>query len=756
MLADYLVVDVTKPYVEQGSFLEIELAARRGEAHADLRRPDAQRRRDGHDLHAADQRRERARSSATASTSRRGPRRATFPYLAAPNPDPPAPPRAPPLSDGRATTATAAASVSLELDDIQSGALHERPSPYVGTYLLLRIDDRAAGRELVRRLHRRSSTRAARRPIRRTTPGSRSPSPITGLKALGVPQDSLDSFAPEFRRGHGGPRRASSATSARAARSNWETAARQPPTSTSPSRRSRPTPRRLEAVARAGAPRARGAARRRGDLAPGLLPAPDRADLVRLQGRHRPAGGRGQRHRRRPTRRSGRSRPARSSSAIPTRPASCRRCRRRTCSAATAPTSCSASCTPGWRPTGSTCARKAASREDEALLGAKMVGRWQSGAPLALSPGARRSRARRRPAAQQRLPLRRRSARLQVPGRRARPTGQPARRARRRGQRRRPPAPHDPARHELRPDAARRRARGRRRRPRASSSCSPARTSSASSSSSRRSGSTTASSSARPPRRIRWSDRTTDAASFTIPQRPIRRRLHDLPPFVVTRGGEYCFAPGLRALRWLARARHVTDSTENEENDMATSPTGTDRWKALDFGPPPSDVAEPDDPGARRLRLRRPRRRDHAEPAARRQRDHHRDGRAPDRDPGDDRGHARPSASSILTGAGERAFSVGSDLRQRKSMTKEDWLRQRQDFDRTLYTAAPAAQADLRRRQRDRLRRRLARSPRAPTSSSPPRTPPSASPRRCSASPPAAARRRCCRACCPRARRCRC
>ena len=33
VLADYLVVDVTKPYAEQGSFLEIELAARRGEAH---------------------------------------------------------------------------------------------------------------------------------------------------------------------------------------------------------------------------------------------------------------------------------------------------------------------------------------------------------------------------------------------------------------------------------------------------------------------------------------------------------------------------------------------------------------------------------------------------------------------------------------------------------------------------------------------------------------------------------------------------
>ena len=40
--------------------------------------------------------------------------------------------------------------------------------------------------------------------------------------------------------------------------------------------------------------------------------------------------------------------------------------------------------------------------------------------------------------------------------------------------------------------------------------------------------------------------------SVTIPERPIRRRLHNLPSFVVTRGGEYCFLPGLRALRWLA------------------------------------------------------------------------------------------------------------------------------------------------------------------------------------------------------------
>jgi hypothetical protein len=39
---------------------------------------------------------------------------------------------------------------------------------------------------------------------------------------------------------------------------------------------------------------------------------------------------------------------------------------------------------------------------------------------------------------------------------------------------------------------------------------------------------------------------------FTIPKRPVRRRLQGLPRFVIVRGGEYCFMPGLRALRWLA------------------------------------------------------------------------------------------------------------------------------------------------------------------------------------------------------------
>jgi enoyl-CoA hydratase len=40
----------------------------------------------------------------------------------------------------------------------------------------------------------------------------------------------------------------------------------------------------------------------------------------------------------------------------------------------------------------------------------------------------------------------------------------------------------------------------------------------------------------------------------------------------------------------------------------------------------------------------------------------------------------------IITGAGDRAFSVGGDLYQRKNMNQEQWLRQRQVFDRFLYT----------------------------------------------------------------------
>lgn len=93
----------------------------------------------------------------------------------------------------------ATAGSPLELDDIQAGALVERPSPYVGTYLLLAIRGRDDGRELVRRLHRIVSSAAAT--------GTADETSLTvaftyhGLEALGVPQTSLESFAPEFRQG---------------------------------------------------------------------------------------------------------------------------------------------------------------------------------------------------------------------------------------------------------------------------------------------------------------------------------------------------------------------------------------------------------------------------------------------------------------------------------------------------------------------------------------------------------------------------
>jgi enoyl-CoA hydratase len=118
---------------------------------------------------------------------------------------------------------------------------------------------------------------------------------------------------------------------------------------------------------------------------------------------------------------------------------------------------------------------------------------------------------------------------------------------------------------------------------------------------------------------------------------------------------------------------------------VATSPAAAERWRALDFGPPPTGGTEPEDPVLAEytsgghlavITLNRP----HADNAITTQ-----------------LGArlteileaiaVRPAVRVvIITGAGDRAFSVGSDLRQRKNMTKEDWLRQRQDFDRTLYT----------------------------------------------------------------------
>jgi Dyp-type peroxidase family len=91
-------------------------------------------------------------------------------------------------------------STPLELDDIQSGVLRPRPTPYVATYIVFRIDDRKAGRDLMRRVS--EVVTSAANP---TSPLADTWVSVAltyqGLKALGVPQASLDSFSWEFRQG---------------------------------------------------------------------------------------------------------------------------------------------------------------------------------------------------------------------------------------------------------------------------------------------------------------------------------------------------------------------------------------------------------------------------------------------------------------------------------------------------------------------------------------------------------------------------
>lgn len=88
----------------------------------------------------------------------------------------------------------------LELDDIQSGVLRPRPSPFAATYIILRIDDRDGGRELMRRLAKVVASAAHPESPARDTWVSVALS-YQGLKALGVPQSSLDTFPPQFQQG---------------------------------------------------------------------------------------------------------------------------------------------------------------------------------------------------------------------------------------------------------------------------------------------------------------------------------------------------------------------------------------------------------------------------------------------------------------------------------------------------------------------------------------------------------------------------
>src|SRR5215510_13209322 len=89
---------------------------------------------------------------------------------------------------------------TLETSDIQATVLRPRPKPYRGEYVILRIGNAEQGREMLRRI------------LPHVAPADEWCVPslpgwlgiaftFEGLKALRVPQASLDSFPEEFREG---------------------------------------------------------------------------------------------------------------------------------------------------------------------------------------------------------------------------------------------------------------------------------------------------------------------------------------------------------------------------------------------------------------------------------------------------------------------------------------------------------------------------------------------------------------------------
>jgi Dyp-type peroxidase family len=439
------------------------------------------------------------------------------------------------------------AGIELQLDDIQSGALHERPSPYVGTYLLLRIDDAHAGRELVRRLAPVvDSGRPGADPARDAW--------ITvaftyhGLKALGVPQESLDSFAPEFQQGMAA-RAAELGDVGESAPEHWEKPLGTQDVHVAIAALS-PDAERLEAVLER--------ARRAHDELPGVE-AIWRQDCYQLPTGRTSFGFK-----------DGIGQPAVEGSGIP-------------------------STNPNEPPikagefifgypdeTGSLppmpmpevlgrngtyvvfrklhtkvaayrqyLRAKASSRDEEARLGAKMVGRWQSGAPLALAPDADDRELGADPQRNNAF-----SYRDDLRGFKC-PAGAHARRAN----------PRDALDHEMSVDVRLHRMIRR------GTSYGPPLPPGVLEDDGVDRGIVFVFTGAHIKRQFefvktQWLNDgifigapaekdplvgpNDGSGTFTIPQHPIRRRLQTLPPFVVTRGGEYCFAPGLRALRWLA------------------------------------------------------------------------------------------------------------------------------------------------------------------------------------------------------------
>jgi Dyp-type peroxidase family len=89
--------------------------------------------------------------------------------------------------------------ITVELDDIQATVLRQRPAPYFGTHVLLHVDDARAGRALLRRLAPHVDSAAEW--WKASNAWLAVAISYAGLQALAVPEDSLQSFPEAFRAG---------------------------------------------------------------------------------------------------------------------------------------------------------------------------------------------------------------------------------------------------------------------------------------------------------------------------------------------------------------------------------------------------------------------------------------------------------------------------------------------------------------------------------------------------------------------------
>jgi Dyp-type peroxidase family len=97
---------------------------------------------------------------------------------------------------------TATDRVTIELDDIQATVLRYRPEPYYGTHVMLHVDDAKAGREFLREVAPHVDSAADW--WHTGQPWIAVALTYSGLAALGLPADSLQSFPEAFRVGMAG------------------------------------------------------------------------------------------------------------------------------------------------------------------------------------------------------------------------------------------------------------------------------------------------------------------------------------------------------------------------------------------------------------------------------------------------------------------------------------------------------------------------------------------------------------------------